>query len=72
MDAENAQHLQPGDDGFLHGMVILKSLVLPWARTDRIICADSYFASGGALQELKRNGLHFIGGVVKTATRKYP
>jgi hypothetical protein len=70
MDEENA-HLQPGNDGLLHGTVILKSLVLPWARTDMIVCADSYFASVGALQELKRHGLRFI-GVVKTATRQYP
>jgi hypothetical protein len=70
MDADNA-HLQPGDDGLLCGMVILKSLVLPWARTDRIVCADSYFALVGALQGFKWNGLHLI-GVVKTATWQYP
>jgi hypothetical protein len=55
----------------LHGAAVLKSLVLPWARTDRIVCADSYSASVGALQELKRIGICFI-GVVKTATRQFP
>jgi hypothetical protein len=60
-----------GDGGLLHGAAILKLLVLPWARTDRIVCANSYFASAGALRELKWIGLHFI-GVVKTATRQFP
>ena len=55
----------------LHGIQVLKDLVLPWANTDRIVCADSYFASVGAALELKRIGLRFI-GVVKTATRRYP
>jgi hypothetical protein len=71
LDAENA-HLQLVDDGLLHRTVMLKSLVLPcWARIDRIVlCADSYFASAGDLQELKHNGLRFI-GVVKTPTQQY-
>jgi hypothetical protein len=68
---EQLTHAQPGDDGLLHGTAVLKYLVLPWARTDRIVCADSYFASVGTLKELKRIGLRFI-GVVKTATRQFP
>jgi hypothetical protein len=68
---EQQTHLRTGDGGLLHGAAVLKSLVLPWARTDRIVCADSYFALVGALQELKRIGLRFI-GVVKTATRQFP
>ena len=70
MEEQNA-HTQPGDGGLLHGTAVLKFLVLPWARTDRIVCADSYFASVGTLKELKRIGLRFI-GVVKTATRQFP
>jgi hypothetical protein len=70
MEEEHA-HAQPGDGGLLHGTAVLKFLVLPWARTDRIVCADSYFASVGTLKELKRIGLRFI-GVVKTATRQFP
>jgi hypothetical protein len=70
MEEQNA-HIQPGDGGLLHGTAVLKYLVLPWARTDRIVCADSYFASVGTLKELKRIGLRFI-GVVKTATRQFP
>ena len=54
----------------LHGTQVLKGLVLPWANSDRVVCAESYFASVGAAEELKRIGLWFI-GVVKTATRRY-
>ena len=68
---EQHAHAAPGDEGLLHGTSVLKYLVLPWARTDRIVCADSYFASVGTLQELKKIGLRFI-GVVKTATRQFP
>ncbi len=49
MEAQQAK-LRMGDGGLLHGAAVLKSLVLPWARTDRIVCADSYFAL-----HLKRN-----------------
>jgi len=59
------------DVGLPHGASILKKLVLPWAQTDRIVCADSYFASVATAAEMKRIGLRFI-GVVKTATRQYP
>ena len=44
--------------------------MMPWAKTDRIICADSYFASFSADEELWNNGLWFI-GIIKTATRKF-
>jgi hypothetical protein len=70
MEEQNT-HAQPGDDGLLHGTAVLKYLVLPWARTDRIVCADSYFASVGTVKELKQIGLRFI-GVVKTATWQFP
>ena len=70
--AANNQH-EENENGevLLHGIQVLKDLVMPWANTDRIVCADSYFASVGAALELKRIGLRFI-GVVKTATRRYP
>ena len=55
----------------LHGTQVLKGLVIPWANSDRVVCADSYFASVGAVEELKRIGLRFI-GVINTATRRYP
>ena len=50
---------------------MLKHVVSPWFGSNRIVCADSYFASVGAAKELFRNDLRFI-GVVKTATRGYP
>jgi hypothetical protein len=67
MMEEQHTHAQPaGDNGLLHGTAVLKYLVLPWARTDRNVCADLYFAFIGTLKELKQIGLRFI-GVVKTA-----
>jgi Transposase IS4 len=45
--------------------------VKAFANTDRVVVADSYFASVGAAIRLKEIGLRFI-GVVKTATREYP
>ena len=44
---------------------------MPWANTDRIVCADSYFASVPAAEELWKHGIRFI-GVIKTETRKFP
>jgi hypothetical protein len=69
-EEEGANALED-DDGLLHGTVVLKNLVLPWANTNRIVCGDSYFASVGACEEMQRIGLRFI-GVVKTATRQFP
>ena len=59
------------DDGNNHGTNVLKFLVEPWVRTDRCVCADSYFASVNAVTVMRMMGLHFI-GVVKMATKKFP
>jgi len=59
------------NSNLLHGTQVLKELVLPWANSGRVVCADSYFSSVGAAIEMTRIGLCFI-GVVKTATRGYP
>jgi hypothetical protein len=59
------------ETSLLHGTNVLKQVVAPWFGSNRIVCADSYFASVGAAEELFRNGLRFI-GVVKTATRGFP
>jgi Transposase IS4 len=59
------------NNNILHGTKILKQLVSPWAFSDRLVCADSYFASVVAVEELRTMKLRFI-GVVKTATRRYP
>lgn len=58
-------------EDLLHGTVILKTLIELWNYTDRLVCADSYFASVMAAQELLKIKMRFI-GVVKTATRKFP
>ena len=54
-----------------HGPATVRRLTAPWANYNRIICADSYFASVSAVQELLKVGLKFI-GVVKGATKKFP
>ena len=50
---------------------LMKELVMPWADTDRVVCADSYFTSVPDDEELWKHGLRFI-GVIKIATRKFP
>jgi hypothetical protein len=54
-----------------HGTKVLKFLVAPWARSNRVVVADSYFASVQTAKELFRMGLRFV-GVVKTSTKGFP
>jgi len=69
--AEHRQHTDTGiDEGLLHGTAVLKKLVAPWARSRRVVCAVSYFASVTASQQLLGMGLCFI-GVIETATRGF-
>jgi Transposase IS4 len=49
----------------------LYDLVKPWANTDAVVVADSYFSSVSAAIRLKSIGLRFI-GAMKTATKEYP
>jgi Transposase IS4 len=63
--------LEENDSGLPHGAVVLSQLVSPLFHSNRLVCADSYFSSVAAAEELKRNGLRYI-GVVKTATKKFP
>ncbi|KAG7352288.1 transposase IS4 [Nitzschia inconspicua] len=58
------------DDGLTLGTRVAKYLVEQWARTDRIVCGDSFFASVATAKELKSMGLRFI-GVVKNASSHY-
>ncbi len=67
---EDAQRRRD-QESLLHGTKVLKELIQPWAMSNRCICADSYFASVKAVEELHRMRLKFI-GVVKTSTRHYP
>ena len=69
--ADNPQQVQLEGQAVPHTAAILWKLILPWTPTNRIVCADSYFASVPAAKLLSRHGLQFI-GVVKTATRNYP
>ena len=48
----------------------MRFLSSPWAYTDCLICADSYFASVTTVEELAKLGLRLI-GVVKTATKNF-
>ena len=59
------------DESLNHGTQVLKYLVQPWARTNRVVYADSFFASVQSARELYRMGLRFT-GVVKTATKGFP
>jgi hypothetical protein len=68
---EESTSVQEVAPGLLHGTAVMIGLVSPWQHTNRIFCADSYFASVPAASELLDIGLKFI-GVVKSATRGYP
>ena len=57
--------------GLLHGTKLFLGLVEGYVNTNRIICADSYFASVEVCVELKKIGLRFI-GVVKNSHSKFP
>jgi len=72
MTAEHRQHKATGnDDGIPHGTAVLKKLVAAWEGSRRVVCADSYFSSVTAAQQLLGMGLRFI-GVIKMATRGFP
>ena len=38
-------HTQENNEGLQHGTAALKYLVVPWANSERGVCADSCFAS---------------------------
>ena len=59
------------ESGILHGTKVLKELIEPWVFSNRMVCADSYFASVGSAEELLKLKTRFI-GVIKTATRRFP
>lgn len=59
------------DERLHDGGRALLELVMPWANTGRIVCADSFFASVATATELLKNGLRFT-GVVETATKEFP
>ena len=69
--AKNEEDQKDDEDNTPHGTKVLKEIVMPWANTDKIVCADSYFASVPAAEYLWKHGILFI-GVIKTATRQFP
>jgi hypothetical protein len=64
-------NIMEDEDGIPHGAKVLRELVRPWSSTDRIVCADSYFASVKSARLMLQHGFRFI-GVVKTATTEFP
>ena len=50
---EAADSIAADENGHLHGTKVLLSLIIPWANSDHIVCADPYFASFGAAETLK-------------------
>ena len=54
-----------------NGTNVLVELAAPWNGKERIICADSHFASVDAAEALPRMNLRFT-GVVKSATSRFP
>ena len=62
---------EESDSDLNHGTNVLIDLVKPLANTDRVVVADSYFASVQAAKALFNMGLRFI-GTVKTATKGFP
>lgn len=59
------------DDDVSHEAAVHEQRSTPWAGTQRVVCADSYFASVPAAMELRKMGLRFS-GVLRTATRGCP
>ena len=70
--ANAVERQEAGHDKALNaGTVDLKDLICPWAKSNRLVVADSAFASVQCAQELFALGLRFI-GVIKTATKDCP
>ena len=42
---KNEEYQEDDRENIPHGTKVLKELVMLWANTDKIVCADSYFAS---------------------------
>ncbi len=68
---QEQEQIQQQHQQLLHGIKVMKELLEPWNFTHRLVCADSYYASVAAAEELIRYQFRFI-GVVKTATKRFP
>ena len=71
LDNDEEDEIENNNNTLNHGTQVLLKLVKPWFHTNRVVCADSYFASVQTARELLRVNTKFI-GVVKTATREFP
>lgn len=54
-----------------HGTAVLLRLVQRCFGSERVVCADSFFASVNTAKSILEKGLRFI-GAIKNATREYP
>jgi Transposase IS4 len=50
---EERTYADNNNDGLLHGIIVLKELIDSYFFSERLVCADSYFASVGAAEELR-------------------
>lgn len=62
---------QAFDSDNAHGTAVFLRLVQPWFGSERLVCADSFFATVNTANSLMETGLRFT-GVVKNATREFP
>jgi hypothetical protein len=70
--AKVEEYAPNGENSLLHGTNVLKHVVSPWFGSNRVVCADSCFASVGGTKELFRNAGLKCFGVVKTANQGFP
>ena len=70
---EKEKNLPPSYTDLNHGTKVLLELLEPWKKKEKLVLADSYFASVQAAMVLKSEpwGLDFIGNV-KTCTQQFP
>ena len=71
MAEEKEGNVVEDENGLNHVTLVLNFLVGPCARTDQVVCVNSYVASVNVIEEMTRMGLQFI-SVVRTAIKKYP
>lgn len=62
---------QNSDTGNAHGMAALLRFEQPWFWLERVICADSLFASLNMAKLILEKGIRFT-GAIRNATCEYP
>ena len=58
-EEDELNHEEDDDTTLLmnHGTAVLRELVEPWAHSQRVVCADSYFASVYTAEEMAKMGI---------------